>query len=213
MWFVFAEYANTDMCTFHLGPVKMQSGMNNASNEDLIILYKNGDAEASRILTFRLTPKLYSLAFRILGNSTEAEDVTQEALMKLWIRAETWERKGAKITTWLYVVVNNLCTDRLRKRPPVSLDAISEPVSDEPSAEEILQSKDRERELILALQSVPDRQRMAIVLRHIEGLPNPEIASILGISTTAVESLVARGMRNLKITLDGKKSELGFGDA
>ncbi len=191
----------------------MQSRMKNASDEDLLGYFKNGDAEASRILTFRLTPKLYMLAYRILGNSAEAEDVTQEALMKLWIRADTWERKGAKVTTWLYVVVNNLCIDRLRKRPSISIDDVSDPVSESPNAEEILQSKERERELMLALQSVPNRQRVAIILRHIEGLPNPEIASILETSTTAVESLIARGMRNLKVKLVGKKGELGFGDA
>ncbi len=186
--------------------------MDEISNEDLLILHQNGDAEASRILTFRLTPKIFTLAMRILGDQAEAEDTTQEALLRLWVRSETWEREGAKITTWLHLVVTNLCIDRLRKNKLVSLDVINEPVSTAPSALDTILSSHRELQLNSALRSLPDRQRIVVILRHIEGLSNPEIASILGISTMAVESLVARGLRGLKKKMNVQKSKLGFRD-
>ena len=75
-----------------------------------------------------------------------------------------------------------------------------------------LESRDRLRALRAALDTLPDRQRQAVVLRHLEGLQNPEIAAIMGVSTEAVESLTARGKRALHTALEARKEELGFDD-
>ena len=64
-----------------------------------------------------------------------------------------------------------------------------------------------------ALMALPERQRQAVVLRHLEGLANPEIAEIMGLGVEAVESLTARGKRNLALALAGRKDELGYDDA
>ena len=106
----------------------------------------------------------------------------------------------------------NLCTDRLRKRGAVGLDDISEPVDETPSADAQLQQKSRMDALQAGLDALPERQRQAVVLRHIEGLPNPEIAQIMDISARAVESLTARGKRTLAALLAGRRAELGFED-
>ena len=73
-------------------------------------------------------------------------------------------------------------------------------------------AQDRAAALQLALNQLPDRQREAVILRHIEGLANPEIAQIMEISTEAVESLTARGKRALSAALSPKREELGYDD-
>lgn len=183
-----------------------------ASDDALLVLYANGDPSAARALTMRLTPKVFGHAYRMLGDRNEAEDVAQEALIRLWKQAATWRQGEAKVTTWLYRVVANLCTDRLRKVRGVALDAIPEPEDDAASAAEVMQQKARADALQDALNSLPERQRQAVVLRHIEGLSNPEIAEIMDVGVEAVESLTARGKRALASHLAGRKDELGYSD-
>lgn len=184
-----------------------------ASDEaDLLRRYAEGDPPAARLLAARLTPRIFGHAFRVLGNHAEAEDVAQEAMMRLWKAAKDWRSGEARVSTWVYRVTANLCIDRLRKRGAVGLDDIVEPESPEPRPEERLQQNARSDALQAALMRLPDRQRQAVVLRHIDGLANPEIAAILDIGVEAVESLTARGKRALKQALESQRDALGFDD-
>ena len=184
-----------------------------ASDEVLLIAYGNGDASAARILMMRLTPRILGFAARLLGGDrAEAEDVTQEAMLRLWKIAPEWRQGEAKVSTWLYRVVSNLCTDRLRRVRNVDLDSVAEPEDDSASAEQGLQQAARNAALNRALAELPERQRQAVVLRHIEGLANPEIAAVMDIGVEAVESLTARGKRALAALLAGRRAELGYED-
>ncbi len=185
-----------------------------ADVDDHILLrrFAAGDGAAARVLTLRLTPRVFAHALRLLGDRAEAEDVAQEAMLRLWRIAPDWREGEAKVTTWLYRVTANLATDRLRKRRGVALDAVPEPEDDRPSAAEGLQDAARAAALQAALADLPERQRQAVVLRHIEGLGNPEIAGIMDISAEAVESLIARGKRALSAALSGRRAELGYSD-
>lgn len=178
----------------------------------LLARYAGGDQSAARLLATRLTPRIFAHATRVLGDGAEAEDVTQEALLRLWRVAPEWRTGEAKVTTWLYRVAANLCTDRLRKRRTTALEDVAEPADPTPSAVQGLQQAARMDALQAALQTLPDRQRQAVVLRHIEGLANPEIAAILDVGVEAVESLTARGKRALKVALAGQKEALGYED-
>ena len=182
------------------------------TDEALLALYARGDAAAARSLTARLTPKVFGHAARLLGDRAAAEDVAQEAMLRLWRIAPRWQPGRAQVSTWLYRVVANLCTDRLRKRRTVGLDAAPEVADGAPSVETRLALNARMQALDGALAELPDRQRQAVVLRHLEGLANPEIAAIMDISTEAVESLTARGKRALTAALVPRKDELGIGD-
>lgn len=181
-------------------------------DDALLVLYANGDPAAARVLTGRLAPKVHAHAWRLLGDAAEAEDITQEALLRLWRIAPDWRQGEARVTTWLYRVTANLATDRIRRRRGrnVDLDAIPEPEDDQPRAEDRMQDAARSEALQDALATLPDRQRQAVVLRHIEGLANPDIAEIMAIGVEAVESLVARGKRGLAAVLTGKREELGY---
>jgi RNA polymerase sigma-70 factor (ECF subfamily) len=176
----------------------------------LLQQYALGDPAAARRLAAALTPRVFGHAFRVLGDRAEAEDVVQEAMLRLWRIAPDWRIGEAKVTTWLYRVVANLCTDRLRLRRGTGLDDIDEPADPAASVEDQLQQVARADALQQALDTLPDRQRQAVVLRHIEGLANPEIAAILETGVEAVESLTARGKKALTLALEGQREALGF---
>ena len=178
--------------------------MSECHDEELLAAFAAGAPGAARALTARLAPRAFSHAMRLLGGDrAESEDVAQEALLKLWRIAPDWREGEARVSTWLYRVTANLCIDRLRKRRDgPALDAIPEPEDDAPTADHTLQQKARNAALQAALMTLPDRQRQAIVLRHIEGLSNPEIAQIMDIGPRAVESLTARGKKALEAALN-----------
>jgi RNA polymerase sigma factor (sigma-70 family) len=182
------------------------------SDDALLVLFANGDTEAARLLTLRLAPRVLRLAARMLGDRVEAEDVAQETMLRLWRIATDWRPGEAQVSTWTYRVATNLCTDRLRRRRPVDLDSVPEVEDDRAGVVESMIEADRAQALQAALDTLPERQRQAVVLRHLEGLSNPEIAEVMDIGVEAVESLTARGKRALAAALAGRRRELGYGD-
>lgn len=189
------------------------SELDTLGDDALLVLYARGDAEAARLLTGRHLGRVYGFAARLLGDRAEAEDVAQEAMLRMWRVAGSWRPGEAQLSSWLYRVTLNLCTDRQRKaqrRRADPLDEVAEPADESANSEEALLQRERVDALQDALASLPDRQRQAVVLRHIEGLSNPEIAAILEIGVEAVESLTARGKRALTTALAGQKAALGL---
>jgi RNA polymerase sigma-70 factor (ECF subfamily) len=187
-----------------------------ASDEALMALYANGDRHAALALTRRVTPRVLAYAARLLsGDRAEAEDVAQETMLRLWKVAPDWRQGDTKVTTWAYRVATNLCIDRQRSRGrkrQMALDDAPEVADAAPGAEDRLQEAGRLSALEAALAALPDRQRQAVILRHLEGLTNPEIAVIMEIGVEAVESLTARGKRALTGLLQGRKDALGYED-
>ena len=187
--------------------------LSEVSDEALLVLYANGDSSGARLLTLRLVPLILGYAARLLNDRAEAEDVAQEAMLRLWRVAPDWRQGEAKISTWLYRVTTNLCTDRLRlrmRRNVVALDDAPDMADVALGAVAVLIEADRMAALNAALTSLPDRQREAVVMRHIEGLSNPEIADVMDIGIEAVESLISRGKRALVANLAKRQEELGY---
>jgi len=188
--------------------------LDGASDEALLARYGAGESAAARVLAERLVPRLLAVATRMLGGDrAEAEDVAQETMLRLWRQAPAWRPGAAQVSTWAYRVAANLVTDRLRRRGRApGLDAAGDPPDGAAPAWERMAEAERLAALDAALGGLPERQRQAVVLRHIEGLSNPEIAEIMEVGVEAVESLTARGKRALAAALAGRREELGYDD-
>ncbi len=170
------------------------------SDEALMARVARGDEAAFRALAGRHLPGMLGLARRILGNAADAEDVAQEAMLRVWTHAPRWQPLAA-YRTWLTRVVVNLCLDRKRRAPWVALEAAGEIVDPAPDAGEQAERDERERMLAGAIAALPARQRAAIVLTYGDGMSNAQVAEILGTSVSAVETLLVRGKQNLRRAL------------
>lgn len=176
----------------------------------LLARFAQGDQSAARLLAARHAPRALSVATRMLGDAVEAQDITQEAMIRMFRIAPEWQADRAKLSTWLYRVVSNLCIDRLRARRGGTdpLDEVNEPADTALTAPQQMEADDRVRLLHDAIGQLPERQRLAITLRHIEELSNPDIATILETSVDAVESLLSRGRRTLTTLLARHREDL-----
>ena len=160
-----------------------------------------GDARALELIADRHTPMLFAVAWRMLGDAAEAEDVVQEAMTKAWVKAASWTPIGGGLGGWLRRIATNLCIDRQRKRAFVSDAEIPERADDSPSADVLIDEARRQAAVAAAMQALPDRQRAAIVLTYYEGVSNAEAAAVLGIGVKALESLLVRARQGLSRSL------------
>ena len=189
----------------------MFDGSQNREPDNVLLAsFANGDRKAAQQLTERLMPKIHAHAYYRLGNIADAEDVTQEAFLRLWQFAPRWEQGNAHVSTWLYRVVSNLCKDRYRRPKLEDLDISKEPTDETQSPADKIDDHYRQKALYGAMSLLPENQRLAVQFRHIDELTNPEIAEIMGLSVEAVESLTARGKRKLIEVLASYKTELGY---
>lgn len=177
------------------------TGLNKASDDELVALVAQGDENACRILVDRHLPRMIALARRMMGNQADAEEVAQEVFLRVWTHADRWEPGRAQFTTWLHRVATNLCLDRLRRHTTDDIDSIPEPMSDEPGPDVVLEQQQLSERVEKALQALPSRQRAAVTLTHFQGMTNIEAAEMLEISVEAVESLLGRARRALKDSL------------
>lgn len=168
----------------------------------------DGSEAAFRSLVDRHLPGVLALARRMLRNEAEAEDVAQEALLKLWRSRDALEVGLYGLKPWLRRVVSNLCIDKMRssQRLIVTDDV---PEQAEP-AEQLaqLEAQDASKRVEGAIKALPDRQRTALTLFHYEGLSQIEVGRLMGVSDEAVESLLARARRTLKEALRNEWREL-----
>ena len=170
------------------------------SDRDLLALVTTGDAAAFAILIGRHVPRLVSVARRLLGNDAEAEDVAQEAALRLWRHAGRIDVNEAGLGGWLYRVTSNLALDRLRSRRHEDAAAL-DVLTVAPEQQRGLVERDLSTRVDAALQALPDRQRAALVLCHYEEMSMAEAGEVLEVSAEAVESLLARGRRALRAAL------------
>ncbi len=169
-------------------------------DEALMAKVARGDEAAFRQLSRRHVLAMVGLARRVLGNAADAEDVVQEAMLRVWTHAPRWEPLAA-FKTWLTRIVVNLCLDRKRRKPWVDLDAAGEIADPAPGASEAAEQNEREQALTAAIGDLPDRQRTAVVLTYREGMTNVQVAEALDTSVSAVETLLIRGKKTLRAKL------------
>jgi RNA polymerase sigma-70 factor, ECF subfamily len=173
------------------------------TDEDLLARIGRKDPAAVRAMVARKLPRLLGLACRMLGDRIEAEDVAQDAFLRVWREAPNWRFGQAPFDAWLYRVALNLCYDRLRRRREKSMAELPDRVDPGPAPDHALELRAEQQQVADALQSLPDRQREAVVLQYYQELSNTEAAGVMGISVEALESLLARARRNLRAYLKG----------
>ncbi|MBD3649466.1 MAG: sigma-70 family RNA polymerase sigma factor [Pseudomonadales bacterium] len=163
---------------------------------------KDGDKRAYRQLLDQQLPSVSRYVMRMTGSNHEAEDIIQEVFLRLWTNAGRFDSEKAKLTTWLHNIAHNLCIDHFRKAGRlVGEEFMVERESCERPETDLLDrsSASRVRD---ALMKIPERQRSAIVMCHFQELSNKDAASVMEVSVDALESLLARGRRNLKTLLN-----------
>lgn len=177
----------------------------------------SGDRTAFKQLVQKHQRTVTGIIYRYTGNHNEVEDLAQDIFLKIYKAANSYVPR-AQFKTWLYKVVANHCLNffRSQKRKAFisSLDQSSEEYNphiqrteeQQKQPELILQQQELHTALKSALSELPERQRMAIILHRFEGLSYKEIATVMGSSLSAVESLIFRAMNNLKEKLSPYKS-------
>lgn len=177
---------------------------------ELLARVGRSDPHAVRDMVARKLPRLLSLGMRLLGRRSEAEEVAQEAFVRVWKQAAQWESGQARFDTWLHRVVLNLCYDRLRGRrdeEPLTGSDADAAIDPAPAPDESLQARQRSARVAAALATLPARQREAMVLQYYQDLSNGEAAALMGISIEALESLLSRARRTLRAQLMGDRKD------
>lgn len=171
------------------------------ADDVLIERVGRGDREAARLLMERMLPKILGLAQRMLKDPLEAEDVAQETFIRVWKAADRFEKGRAQVSTWISRIAINLCYDRLRKRREVLTDEVPERADKAISQETAMVRDESANRVVEAVNTLPERQRMALELVHFQEMSNIKAAEIMSVSVDALESLLARGRRKLKSLL------------
>jgi RNA polymerase sigma-70 factor, ECF subfamily len=188
-----------------------------ADADDAVLLAASAarDPAAFRFLVDRHLGLALAIARRMLRDDAEAEDIAQEALLRLWRGAASIDLAGlgaSGVRPWLRRVISNLCIDRIRasRRTDVT-DEVPEQI--EPATQVVgLTDAELAARVDQALQRLPERQRLALTLFHYQGLSQVEVGESLGVSDEAVESLLARARRTLKADLKDDWRALLFDD-
>ena len=178
-----------------------------ATDDDLLAAARLGDAAALEALLVRYQPHLYRFGLRMCGNEDDAGDVAQESLISM-ARSFRDFRGDASVSSWLYTIARSFCIKKRRrsKFAPAreesldapGIDAVTRLADPAPSPEQAAANRELERALVRAIDALEPPQREVLVLRDVEGLSAPEVASVLGITVEAVKSRLHRARATVR---------------
>jgi RNA polymerase sigma-70 factor (ECF subfamily) len=177
-------------------------------DDALLDRIRGDDEQAYRVLVERHIDRAYGLALRILRSASDAEDVTQDAFIKTWQHRHDWQPGRAKFSTWLYRVVVNRAIDLQRRPRGQAIDSVPEPLDEADDAVTAIHKRQMSSQLEDALARLPPQQRTALALSYWEDLGNAEVASVMGTTVEAVESLLKRGRQRLRTLLKRNAQDL-----
>ena len=172
------------------------------SDEDLMLQVAGGDMDAFEELVRRHQQSSLNVAYRFLSDRTRAEDVVQDAFLKV-LAAGPRYRPTAKFRTYLFNVIWHLCVDQYRRKRPDRLESEGLVVDAGPGPDGRVADAEQAARVREAVDALPPRQRMALVLKHFEGMSYEDIGRALDCSPRAVDALLVRAKRKLKEKLTG----------
>ena len=169
------------------------------TDEELLDKIQRGNQQAFSTLVERHSERFYRLAYRYLQNREGAEDVVQDAFLKLWEDPNRWQAQHrTKFTTWFYRVVVNLCLDRQKKKKPLELDSETAAPDGNESIDESMIRVQEQALLEKEISRLPERQRTALNLCFDQELTNQDAADVMGVNLKALQSLIMRAKSTLK---------------
>ncbi len=167
-----------------------------------------GQEAALGRLIAALGPPVTRLATRMLGSAADGDEVAQDCFVAVWRNAPAWDAARGSAQGWVWRIAANLCRDRLRRARLRAilgwgrgLDDTGDAAADAPGTEATVAARQRLAQVRQAMDTLPDRQRLALLLAAVAGLDTPEIAAIMGASRGSVEQLLVRARRTLRETL------------
>jgi len=170
------------------------------TDEQLMIAVSKGDVEAFGQIIVRYQQLAWRTAYRYIGNYSDAEEIAQEAFLRILESAKNY-RSLAKFSTYLYKVLANLCLDHTRKKRPQLANNLFFDKENTETPDSNLQIQERNQTIQSAVESLPARQRLAVILRYYENLSYEQIAAAMGTSIKATERLLARARKKLESSL------------
>jgi RNA polymerase sigma-70 factor (ECF subfamily) len=186
-----------------------------ATDEALMVRFQSGDRSAFALLVRRHQTSLYNFAFRLLRSSPVAEEVVQDAFVRVVVNAGEFKH-AARFTTWLYAITRNLCIDQTRKRKLRNHPSLDEAKGDEggdgptlgertadarANVERSAVSVEIRERLVAAVDGLPDEQREVFLLREVANVPFKEIAEIVGVPENTVKSRMRYALERLQAAL------------
>lgn len=176
-------------------------------------LARKGDQRAFAEIVELYKDKLYHLAYRMMNNRQEAEDVVQESFLRVFKNLDRYD-ENQKFSTWIYRIATNLCIDRLRKRRPVysldaetdheGLDGYSMLPSDDRTPESELLLSETQKLIRDAVETLPVKYKSIMILRYLQDLSLQEISEVLDLPVTTVKTRVHRGREYMRKKLESK---------
>lgn len=183
------------------------ASISDESDEEMMKSVAVGDTGSFRRLVERHQQMVIGTVARMIG-SADAEDLAQQVFINVWKSAPRW-RPEARFTTWLMTITKRLVFNESRRRTrsrllPQSYEDIRVPerVDRAPLPDELLQQRELSLAIERAMALLPEKERLAVILRQQEGMPYEEIATVLGVSVPAVKSLLFRARNSLKQRLE-----------
>jgi len=188
------------------------------TDEALMMAYQRGDKQAFTLLVRRHQSALFHFTVRQIGTPGVAEEVVQEAFVRVVQNAADFKHE-ARFTTWVYTIVRNLCIDHLRKRALRKHPSLDQPVkskdgaegdgpslgerTEDPNAsvEREATGKELAVKIAAAVEALPDDQREVFLLREASNLPFKEIADITGVPENTVKSRMRYALERLQQAL------------
>ena len=191
----------------------MNRDLENLPDEELMRLVQNNKLEAFEVLARRYEKKFVNFLYRFVGNRSIAEDICQQALLKIYKNRKKYRNTG-KCSTWMYTITANLARDWLRKNRRFSFVSLDMPVSEnteiidfyespEPISSKRLEDKETANVVQKAVDSLPKHQKLAILLSHYDDMNYHDIAKVMGCSKGTVKSRIFRAKSRLKELLTG----------
>lgn len=176
------------------------------ADEDLLLLVRDGDPDAFEVVYDRHGRAAYSLAYRIMGNPTAAEDVVQEALLSVWRSGARFDRARGTVRNWLLGIVHNRSIDALRRnathdRRRASAEGIEEREEAPERTDLEVARREEARELRAVLHELPEPQREVIRLAYFGGFTHTQIAQMLGTPVGTVKGRIRLGLDKMRTVM------------